>query len=175
MLAAVFKFSWDKTRQITNLVLGRLSNIKCSKICPCFLKSNTDIFNVEVWEHIFRAPGTFKQYFSQLKKPTFFQQGCKCILAFLVIVVIIAALLLILNWKWVFFVYSFPQNLIFSVFSIGTWTTLIIHAILLLGVIACAGALFLAMKTEKENLLLPVAGIAVSWSVIQHFNLKNRC
>ncbi|CAA93649.1 MARVEL domain-containing protein [Caenorhabditis elegans] len=76
------------------------------------------------------------------------KQGCKCILAFLVIVVIIAALLLILNW------------------NIGTWTTLIIHAILLLGVIACAGALFLAMKTEKENLLLPVAGIAVLGAIV---------
>ncbi|PIC20419.1 hypothetical protein B9Z55_025627 [Caenorhabditis nigoni] len=76
------------------------------------------------------------------------KQGCKCILAFLVIVVIIAALLLILNW------------------NIGTWTTFIIHAILLIGVIACAVALLLAMKTEKEKLLLPVAGIAVLGAII---------
>lgn len=76
------------------------------------------------------------------------KQGCKCILAFLVVVIIIAALLLILNW------------------NIGTWTTLIIHAILLLGVIACAAALFLAMKTEKEKLLLPVAGIAVLGAIV---------
>ncbi|EFP03585.1 hypothetical protein GCK72_025385 [Caenorhabditis remanei] len=76
------------------------------------------------------------------------KQGCKCILAFLIIVAIIAALLLILNW------------------NIGTWTTLIIHAILLLGIIACAFALVLAMKTEKEKLLLPVAGIAILGAII---------
>uniref|UniRef100_A0A8R1E070 Uncharacterized protein n=1 Tax=Caenorhabditis japonica TaxID=281687 RepID=A0A8R1E070_CAEJA len=76
------------------------------------------------------------------------KQGCKCILAFLVAVVVIAALLLILNW------------------NIGTWTTVIIHAILLLGVIACAAALFLAMKSEKENLLLPVAGIAALGALV---------
>uniref|UniRef100_A0A1I7TNC3 MARVEL domain-containing protein n=1 Tax=Caenorhabditis tropicalis TaxID=1561998 RepID=A0A1I7TNC3_9PELO len=76
------------------------------------------------------------------------KQGCKCILAFLVIVIIVTALLLILNW------------------NIGTWTTLIIHAILLIGIIACAFALFLAMKTEKEKLLLPVAGIAVLGAII---------
>lgn len=76
------------------------------------------------------------------------EQGCKCVLGFLIIVALIVALLLILNW------------------NIGTWTTLIIHAILLLGIIACAAALFLAMKTEKEKLLLPVAGIAVLGALI---------
>ncbi|CAI2355867.1 unnamed protein product [Caenorhabditis sp. 36 PRJEB53466] len=76
------------------------------------------------------------------------KQGCKCILAFLVAVVIIGILLLFLNW------------------NIGTWTTVILHFILLLGVIACAAALFLAMKSEKEKLLLPVAGIAAFGALI---------
>ncbi|CAI5455694.1 unnamed protein product [Caenorhabditis angaria] len=76
------------------------------------------------------------------------KQGCRFILAFLVGIVVLGILLLILNW------------------NVGTWTTFILHAILLVGVIACAFALFVAMKSEKENLLLPVAGIAALGALI---------
>ncbi|CAB3400720.1 unnamed protein product [Caenorhabditis bovis] len=76
------------------------------------------------------------------------KQGCKFILGFLIAVVIIGALLLILNW------------------NVGTWTTFVIHCLLLLGVLACAFALFIAMKAEKEKLLLPVAGIAAFGALV---------
>ncbi|CAD6187519.1 unnamed protein product [Caenorhabditis auriculariae] len=76
------------------------------------------------------------------------KQGCRYIFIFLIVVIVVGLILLAVNYNH------------------GTWATFILHSVILVGIGLCAATLFLAMKTEKEKMLLPVVGLAVLGAVV---------